>query len=205
MFVSPISDKVFERQKDNEFHIIVNVNVIWESVGSCLEPVIGICVFGAFGDQAFIDFKIDRNKKIVNWRWFFIQYPKFYPTFDELKSMYITIDSQQAIKVRKYPSLYEHCSFSGAFMVLGSGWFNIDWIKYWDFIQLDSTSQNGVMSFSSIDTAGCWTVTLWNGKNWNGNVKTFTNTKEECFKDNLGWLNDRTQSVASFPSYTCRD
>jgi len=181
----------------------VPVNIVWESVGKCPTSSNKICLFGALGDQAYIDFKMDRDNQIVNWKWQLVQEPTAYPTLEELlKENTISLHNDQ-IRIRQYPSLYEHCSFSGQFVVLGTGWFHYDWLNYWSVIVTDSTSQNGVLSFSSIDTVGCWTVTLWIGTAWEDKMKTFTNSIEDCFQDNLGWLNDKTSSMSSFRSYRC--
>jgi len=196
MFVAPISQNVYvheDRYQNKNLCIVVQVNVVWESFGKCERK---LCVYGAFGDIGFVEFEID-GTYIVNWKFRHLQDPPPYRTLDEMPQ--IPRDSNgDDHRVCDLPTLFLDCSYSGPYAYFYKGHFDYPWLSHWNLTAITEGTQNGVESFSSVDTTGCWVVSLWDSSGWMGKNIMITDNKEACFAQGMGWMNDRAQSISVF-------
>jgi len=191
LFVAPTTNVSFLLENSALRQVVsVEVNVIWESFRNCNSGK-DLCLHGERGEVGFLEFILDHQGKIMDWKFKQLEHPLTVDWVEESDE-----PSKFTHQFNSKPTFFLHCDYSGRYFSVSEGFFNYDWLTHWKLAEIQKESQNGEQSVSSIDTRGCYTSTLFLGAGWNGKSLILRNVSEPCFQLGLGWMNDRCKSFS---------
>jgi len=195
MFVAPMQETGYidSTPNNDQFLFTIPINVVWESFSLFTGTLRGI--YGAMGDIGYIQFTLNSQNVMVDFRWKGLQYPPNYQSFDEIdkpikrtynrrkeRAYEVREDEQFFLDDKSYqiydlPTFYDDCDYKGNYILMEYGYYGSDWLKSTGFYN----------TISSVD-AHSYKVELWLDKN---NVE-INNERVKCLE---GERNDKTQTI----------
>eukprot|EP01123_Difflugia_compressa_P012803 TRINITY_DN5624_c0_g1_i1.p1 TRINITY_DN5624_c0_g1~~TRINITY_DN5624_c0_g1_i1.p1 ORF type:complete len:212 (-),score=38.66 TRINITY_DN5624_c0_g1_i1:66-638(-) len=178
MFATAISPQGYIEITSKTYSLAARVNVIWESAGKNSENG-HMGVYAALGDVGYVEFELNIDNEIVDFKWRGLKTPPKFKTYAEIHK----VKDTENYKLFGKPTFYQDSYFSGSHAVLDYGFYDNLWLKWWGF-------ENGI---SSADVTGCYSASIWTEE---GHKHVLDDESAKCFEEDLRWLNDKSHSVS---------